>query len=71
MGKPCFLYLFNNINQGSNLFYIAFYNVPCLFKNLGGSNPMPTPAGVPVRIISPALRVSPLEMKIYIPYMYF
>ena len=27
------------------------------FKNLGGLKPMPTPAGVPVAIISPGLKV--------------
>jgi hypothetical protein len=31
-------------------------------KNLGGLNPNPTPAGVPVAIISPGYRVIPAEI---------
>ena len=31
------------------------------FKNLGGSNPIPTPEGVPVEMIVPAFKVIPLD----------
>ena len=43
------------------MFSIEHSTISPDFRNCGGSIPRPTPAGVPVNIISPALRVSPLD----------